>query len=599
MSETAASAASASVPDQLAAYCAQQGFSDFARYCTSSKTGQCQITQTVEEVVQSLLKSRPADPRRFLLQKLREEYPLEKFSVAAAHGSCDHDIGVDRFIRLFEATRNITHEIVPAESINICIKESVRLLQCDRVSIFIYDKKIKMLILSASNLSKPIRVNPGQGIAGHVFKTGETVNIADCYRDSRFDPSFDQLTGYLTKSILVKPILDFEGNVTGVLQALNKDDGLTTVFTEADEIVIQNFMQLVGITLRNAEVYKDAIAHCKRAQGMISMLNSLPKNLGSQSMILTITTHAHELVQSDQCAVFLHEESRGTLWSLSGSHELRIPDHVGISGAALRQKKTINSENVQEDPRYCDHENLCCTGTTASAAAIAGEPATRPETMLVVPLQPANSERVLGLVVMQNKREFDGEISTFNDEDAEVMETFAKLAADRLKDSALLADTAHPRLTEAGRIFGHVDHRGQAGMNGQTLNAAVGKKLSAPSAAGAAAADPTGSGTLGFTRARQSAYRKADQAAIREVDDEEDEFSPEFSPNGRSSVTGRAASPRNSRLSQNKASKGDVDRLLQESLERAASDESSKRTSVEVASPGAPPTLLSASPGGK
>ena len=40
-------------------------------------------------------------------------------------------------------------------------------------------------------------------------------------------------------------------------------------------------MQLVGITLRNVEVYKDAIAHCKRAQGMISMLNSLPKNLGT------------------------------------------------------------------------------------------------------------------------------------------------------------------------------------------------------------------------------------------------------------------------------------------------------------------------------
>ena len=54
----------------------------------------------------------------------------------------------------------------------------------------------------------------------------------------------------------MKPIHDYEGNVTGVLQAINKDDGLTTVFTRADEIVIQNFMQLVGITLRNVEVYK-------------------------------------------------------------------------------------------------------------------------------------------------------------------------------------------------------------------------------------------------------------------------------------------------------------------------------------------------------
>ena len=46
----------------------------------------------------------------------------------------------------------------------------------------------------------------------------ETVNIPDCYQDSRFDPGFDKLTGYHTKSLLTMPIVDFENETMGVLQ---------------------------------------------------------------------------------------------------------------------------------------------------------------------------------------------------------------------------------------------------------------------------------------------------------------------------------------------------------------------------------------------
>jgi len=46
------------------------------------------------------------------------------------------------------------------------------------------------------------------------------VNIPDCYQDSRFDPGFDKLTGYHTKSLLTMPIVDFENETMGVLQVL-------------------------------------------------------------------------------------------------------------------------------------------------------------------------------------------------------------------------------------------------------------------------------------------------------------------------------------------------------------------------------------------
>jgi HD-GYP domain-containing protein (c-di-GMP phosphodiesterase class II) len=64
-------------------------------------------------------------------------------------------------------------------------------------------------------------------IAGHAALTGEPVNVADAYHlpdDSpfRISRSFDQSSGYRTKSMLVVPMKDHENVVVGVVQLINK-----------------------------------------------------------------------------------------------------------------------------------------------------------------------------------------------------------------------------------------------------------------------------------------------------------------------------------------------------------------------------------------
>ncbi|NSW82081.1 MAG: GAF domain-containing protein [Syntrophothermus sp.] len=62
-------------------------------------------------------------------------------------------------------------------------------------------------------------------VSGYVALTGRAVNIADAYSSSKFDFSgpkrYDALTGYRTKSALVVPLSDYEGEVIGVLQLIN------------------------------------------------------------------------------------------------------------------------------------------------------------------------------------------------------------------------------------------------------------------------------------------------------------------------------------------------------------------------------------------
>lgn len=53
-----------------------------------------------------------------------------------------------------------------------------------------------------------IRLKIGEGLAGYCAQTGEILNINDVKIDDRFDGSFDKITGYNTKNMLVFPIKD-------------------------------------------------------------------------------------------------------------------------------------------------------------------------------------------------------------------------------------------------------------------------------------------------------------------------------------------------------------------------------------------------------
>ena len=78
---------------------------------------------------------------------------------------------------------------------------------------------------------REIRLGQHEGIAGTVFKEGRALIIDDAYADERFMSRFDSETGFKTKTILAAPIRTPKGKVIGVIQVLNKTDG---IFSDKD-----------------------------------------------------------------------------------------------------------------------------------------------------------------------------------------------------------------------------------------------------------------------------------------------------------------------------------------------------------------------------
>ena len=96
------------------------------------------------------------------------------------------------------------------------------LISADRCTVWLIDREEKELWTRVAHGLDRIRIPMTAGIAGYVARSGDSVIINDPYNDERFDKEVDRKSGYKTCNILALPIVDSQGSILGVFQALNK-----------------------------------------------------------------------------------------------------------------------------------------------------------------------------------------------------------------------------------------------------------------------------------------------------------------------------------------------------------------------------------------
>lgn len=120
-----------------------------------------------------------------------------------------------------------------------------------------------------------IRLQSGEGIAGHVVKTGQPIFSSDVTKDERFSPKVDQLTGFNTKSIVAVPLL-YRGNVYGVIELLNHYGSAD--YTADDFVIIRTVADFAAIAFANAAMF-EAIQDQAYRDGLTGALNRARLNL--------------------------------------------------------------------------------------------------------------------------------------------------------------------------------------------------------------------------------------------------------------------------------------------------------------------------------
>jgi Nif-specific regulatory protein len=127
-------------------------------------------------------------------------------------------------------------------------------MRAERATIYLVDATTGELRSRIADLPElpEIRLPPGKGLAGHVAETGKVVSLRDAARDPRHFGAIDKATGFRTRTMLAAPVRDARRAIRGVVQVLNKHEG---VFTDEDEAFIlvlasQVAQAIEGTTLR-------------------------------------------------------------------------------------------------------------------------------------------------------------------------------------------------------------------------------------------------------------------------------------------------------------------------------------------------------------
>jgi signal transduction histidine kinase len=151
-------------------------------------------------------------------------------------------------------------------------QKACEVMEADRCSIFLYDANTDELwsTVAMGMAGQVIRIPSSIGFAGYCFQTGETVNLEDAYTDERFNKEVDSKTGYHTRSVLCMPLYTRADLRLGVIELLNKREG---IFSKEDETFLRTFGNNASVFIEMAQLQKARIDALEQSRKELEQLS--------------------------------------------------------------------------------------------------------------------------------------------------------------------------------------------------------------------------------------------------------------------------------------------------------------------------------------
>ncbi|MFC1521721.1 GAF domain-containing protein [Elusimicrobiota bacterium] len=187
---------------------------------------------------------------------------------------------------------------------NYMLEKISDVLNTEAASIFVIRDEGRIFPIAAFGVPLRIleeqRFSVGKGIVGWVAQNAKSAIVKDPPKeDQRFDPSYDQITGFTTKSIVAAPIL-FGTKIKGVIEFLNKKNA---TFDEGDEQFLTLIGRAVGsafekaklhTALEQSEILKQATIECLTA-GLITVDPTM--------IVMLYNQRAEDILRSSGCSI--------------------------------------------------------------------------------------------------------------------------------------------------------------------------------------------------------------------------------------------------------------------------------------------------------
>lgn len=214
---------------------------------------------------------------------------------------------IDQLQSILRISLNLSavHETEPL--LELIAREATRLLDCDRASIFIWDKDHREVVAcpALGVEGNSLRLPDNTGIVGEVIHSGKSLRVDDAYQDGRFSRKVDSASGYKTRNLLCSPLYGSDKKLLGAFEVINKNKGY---FTDEDEVTLADLSLQVAVALQNTRERESLLrSHTQLTEQVTKGVTIIGDSPAMQAMRSTI----RRLATTDLPVLILGESGTG------------------------------------------------------------------------------------------------------------------------------------------------------------------------------------------------------------------------------------------------------------------------------------------------
>lgn len=216
-----------------------------------------------------------------------------------------------KYKKLIDIMNKINSSISFQHLITTIIESANELLDAEGASLLLLDEETDELIFDIvlSDKGEIItgkRLKTGQGIAGHVAKTGESMIVNDVSRDSRFCDEIDATSGFSTRSIIAVPVT-VKDKLIGVLEAVNCSN--PGGFGDNDLVMLDYIANAAAISINNRELMANLKNRVNELTCIYEISQSIYFTFDIREFLVRILNAVNKVIRAERCSFVILDES--------------------------------------------------------------------------------------------------------------------------------------------------------------------------------------------------------------------------------------------------------------------------------------------------
>lgn len=267
-----------------------------------------------------------------------------------------------------------THSV--NEVLELIVGKLTQVVEADRGTLYLIDEALgelySIVLNEDSDRLREIRLKLGEGLAGHVAATGETVNVRSVQDDSRWSSIFDARSGYQTRNMICTPLLDANHKIIGALQLINKKKGH---FTSRDESMLRVLASQAAIAYENARLIEAEKSKRYLADTLREVAAIINSALDLNKTLALILEQLQRVIYFKNASILLIDDGDMVVKASRGEHAHQImsepifrAEESDIYKEMVESRQPVIIPDIHNDHRWVRLE------TTANMHAFLGTP---------------------------------------------------------------------------------------------------------------------------------------------------------------------------------------------------------------------------------